>query len=206
MKIPFYLTLRGIVLSGKDREKARINYELSGEERERELLALDYNTDELRKLKEYRIKKLELDKKYNKISDMDYELELAKLNIYGKSDTDVSIDELDVLLKYNKITNIEYCIRKNDILKKPWVAIKTDYDETNDPDNLEIEVAYNKTFIEKMRKKGLPGDTDEEIAEQWLKLFMISNLDDDDFSMIDENTESKNKKIVKMNDNKSILF
>lgn len=191
MKIPFSCTLKGLFLSGKDREKARIEYELVGENRERELLALDYDTDELKKLKEYKIKKLEIDKKYNNISDMDYELGLLKLNINNKSDDDIKIEELDVLLKYNKITNIDYCIKKNDILKKPWVAIKSNYDEKENPDNMEIEVVYNKTFIENMRKRGLPGDTDEEIAEQWLKLFMIANLDDDDISLISEENEEE---------------
>ena len=126
----------------------------------------------------------------------------------NKSETEQKISELDIYLKYDKINNIEYCKKKNDILGKPWVAIKTDYDEKNDPDNLEIEVAYNKTFIEKMRQKGLPGDTDEEIAEQWLKLFMIANLEEDDLRMVDDEYAEDSKSIVtkkKIGDNMIIM-
>lgn len=209
MKWPFSLTIKGILLSGKDREKAKVNYELKGEDLERALLAIEYDTDDLKKLKEYRIKKLQIDKKYSKISDFDYDLELSKLNIDNKSDDDLKIEELDILLKYNKINNLDYCIKKNDILKKPWVAIKTNYDEDNDPDNLQIEVVHNKTFIERMRQKGLPGDTDEDVVEQWLKLFMVANLDTDDLSLledeiIEESLDEEN--VIKLeNTNKTLI-
>ena len=77
------------------------------------------------------------------------------------------------------------------------MAIHTDYDADSDEDNMELEVVYNKTFIENMRKKGLPGDTDEEIAEQWLKLFLIANLDEDDLALLNEDEdESKSEKYI----------
>lgn len=207
MKIPFRFTKRALLLSGKDREKARIEYELKGEDRDRELLALEYDTEDLKKLKEYRIKKLEIDKKYNKISDMDYDIELCHLNINNKSENDVKIEELEILLKYNKINGVEFCKQKNDILGKPWVAIKTN-PEISDDDDLEIEVAYNKTFIKKMKSRGLPGDTDDEIAEQWLKLFFMANLDDDDFQMFeenDDNNETKPSRIRKIDDKSTFI-
>ena len=104
---------------------------------------------------------------------------------------------------------IDYCKEKNDLLGKPWVAIHTDYDEQNDPDNLMVEVVYNKTFISNMRKKGLPGDTDEEIAEQWLKLFFMANMDLDDItSMLDENESEEEKRYLtkrKLGDNTILM-
>lgn len=208
MKIPFGLTLSGLLLKGKDRERARIEYELSGRDKEISLLLLDYDNAELQKLTDYQIKKLNIDKKYNLINEFDYEIQLNNINPLNKSETEQKISELDIYLKYDKINNIEYCKQKNDILGKPWVAIKTDYDEKNDPDNLEIEVAYNKTFIEKMRQKGLPGDTDEEIAEQWLKLFMIANLEEEDLRMVDDEYVEDSKSIVtkkKIGDNMIIM-
>ena len=117
------------------------------------------------------------------------------------------MSELDIYLKYDKISNLDYCKKKNDILGKPWVAIKTNYDEKADPDNMEIEVAYNKTFIENMRAKGLPGDTDEDIAEQWLKLFFIANLEEDDLKMInDEYSEDSQPYLKKTKLNSSTTF
>lgn len=191
MKLPFKFTKQGLLLSGKDREKARIEYELIGEYKDRALLAIDYDTNELKQLKEYKIKKLQIDKKYGKIDDFNYDMEIARLNIDNKSANDVKIDELSVLLKYGKIDKVEFIKRKNDVLEKPWVAIHTNT-ESEDDDNLEIEVAYNKTFIKKMKARGLPGDTDEEIAEQWLKLFLLANLDEDDLKLLDEDERENN--------------
>ena len=91
-----------------------------------------------------------------------------------------------------KVPNkLEHIKRINDVKGKSWVAIKTNYDEDNDEDNMEIEVVYNQTFIKNMRKKGLPGDTDEEIAEQWLKLFLISNLEEDDLALLSGEDEEE---------------
>ena len=198
MKIPFGLTMSGLILKGKDREKARINYEMTGQEKDRNLLALDYDTEELQKLPEYRIKKLDIDKKYNLIDDFQYEIELNTINHFNKPQSEKELAELEIYLKYKKISGIEYCKKKNDILGKPWVAIKTNYDEKVDPDNMEIEVVYNKKFIESMRAKGLPGETDEDIAEQWLKLFFIANLEEEDLSMInDEYSSSEDKQYLR---------
>lgn len=207
MKIPFKFTLSGLLLKGKEREKAKIEYELSGQEKERSLLLLDYDTPDLQKLPECKIKKLEIDKKYNCIDDFQYELELNNINQENKSEQEKQLSELEIYLKYEKIDGLEYCKKKNDILGKPWVAIKTNYDEKSDPDNMEIEVAYNKTFIENMRAKGLPGDTDEEIAEQWLKLFFIANLEEDDLKMInDEYNEDSSLVLNRTKLNNSATF
>lgn len=60
-----------------------------------------------------------------------------------------------------------------------------------------------------MRKKGLPGDTDEEIAEQWLKLFFMANMDLDDItSMLDENELEEEKRYLtkrKLGDNTILM-
>ena len=71
-----------------------------------------------------------------------------------------------------------------------------------------MEVAYNDTFIEKMRRKGLPGETPEEVAEQWLKLFLIANLDEDDLKMIGSETEDEDDKpsVVKTKLNNNSTF
>lgn len=185
--IPFNLTLAGLTLHGKDRERARAHHYLKGEELERELLAIDYDTEALRDTDEYKIRKLEIDNKYHKIDPINYEIELNKIK--EKDDTKRRIKDLEIYKKWGKLSNLEYIKKKNDLLHKPWVAIKTNYDEDVDPDNMEIEVAYNDTFIEKMRAKGLPGDTPDDVAEQWLKLFLISNLDNDDLAMIGDDED-----------------
>lgn len=198
MKIPFSLTMSGLILKGKNRERARIEYEMTGQEKERNLLALDYDTVELQKLPEYKVKKLNIDKKYGLVDDFQYDLEMTSINYESKSKEEKDLAELEIYLKYKKISGIDYCKKKNDILGKPWVAIKTNYDENVDPDNMEIEVVYNKKFIESMRAKGLPGETDEDIAEQWLKLFFIANLEEEDLSMInDEYSSTEDKQYLR---------
>ena len=199
MKIPFGFTMAGLLLKGKDREKAKIQYEFTGQDRDRRLLALEYDTKELQQLSEYKIKKLNIDKKYGVIDDFQYEVEMNKVNNLSKSSEERDLAELEIYLKYQKISGVEYCKKKNDLLGKPWVAIKTNYDENSDPDNMEVEVVYNNKFIENMKAKGLPGESDEEIAEQWLKLFFIANLEEDDIKMINDeyNDDGDDKQYLK---------
>lgn len=197
MKIPFGLTFSGLLLSGKERERAKINYEKIGIDKDLSLLELDYNSDELKNLYEYKIKRLNILKQYDKVNEYEYNIQLNE--IMNENDKlKKELNELDIQRKFHKITDIEYYKQYNDLKGKPWVAIRSSYDEENNPDNLEVEIVYNKTFISQMKSKGLPGDTDEEIAEQWLKLFMIANLDEDDISsLIDENVNSyETKQIV----------
>ena len=115
------------------------------------------------------------------------------------------ISDLEIMLKYNKINEVEYHKEKNDILGKPWVAIKTNYDENNNPDNLEIEVVYNKTFIKNMKRKGYSGE-EEDIVEQWLKLFFIANLEEEDFSLLDNENQKEYFTRTKLNDNTTIII
>jgi hypothetical protein len=161
----------------------------------------------LRDTDEYKIKKLDIDNKYRKIDPIHYEIEVNKIK--EKDDTKRRLNELTIWKKWGKITELEYNKKYNDVLHKPWVAIRTNYDENANPDNLEMEVAYNDTFIENMRKKGLPGETPEEVAEQWLKLFLIANLEEDDLKMIGgEDDEEEDHPIVsktKLNDKTTFI-
>lgn len=158
------------------------------------LLSMEYGTAELKKLPTYKLKFLDLEKKYGIIDDYTYDVETTKVLYENKSKEELEVALIENDYKHEKIDKLEYIKRSNDAKGKSWVAIHTNYDEENDEDNMEIEVVYNKTFIEHMRKKGLPGDTDEEIAEQWLKLFLISNLDEDDIAMLSEDDEEEKKK------------
>lgn len=204
MKIPFCLTLRNLILFGKDRERAEARWNLSGEELDRKLLSIDFDTNSLRETDEYKVRQLDIDKKYGKIGEMDYDIALNK--VMEKDDKKRSLNELKILKDYGKIDSLEYTKRYNDVLGKPWVAIRTNPEITDD-DNLEIEVAYNDTFIKQMKAKGLPGDTPEEIAEQWLKLFMIANLDEDDLKMVgsEQDEDKPSVKTTKLDNNKKFI-
>lgn len=170
-------------------------------------LSLKYNSESKKRLPMYKLSFLDLQKEYNLIDDFEYELETTKVLNQDKSEIDKQLAELEIKYKFKKIDNIEYIKRKNDIQHKPWVAIKTKYDEDNNPDNLEVEVVYNRTFIEKMRQRGLPGDTDEEIVDQWLKIFFIANLEEDDLSSLFEDDEPQDiKKQTKLNGKTTLIM
>lgn len=172
---------------------------------QRFFLTLKYNTKEKRKLPLYKISFLDLQKKYNLINDYEYEIETSHIINENKSENDIKISDLEIMLKYNKINEVEYYKEKNDILGKPWVAIKTNYDENNNPDNLEIEVVYNKTFIKNMKRKGYSGE-EEDIVEQWLKLFFIANLEEEDFSLLDNENQKEYFTRTKLNDNTTLII
>lgn len=161
------------------------------------MLSMKYNTAELKKLPDYKLKFLNLQKEYGIIDDYTYDVDTIKILNENKTKEELEIALIDNELKHGKIDKLEHIKRVNDAKNKPWVAIKTNYDEDIDEDNMEIEVVYNQTFIKNMRKKGLPGDTDEEIAEQWLKLFLISNLEEDDLALLyNEDEEEKQTSYV----------
>ena len=72
---------------------------------QKELKKLDkeYNTEDLKKLPEYKLKVIELNKKYNNISDYEYELEKTKVLNREKTDKELKVMELDLMLKYKRI-------------------------------------------------------------------------------------------------------
>ena len=65
---------------------------------------------------------------------------------------------------------------KADIEGKPFVAVKPNFDEY-DGDNFYLEMVYNDIFIDKLKKQGYTGFTDEDIVEQWFKFKMINTYD-----------------------------
>ena len=67
--IPFSLTPSFWTTSGKDRDNARARYEYEGEDLERVLLDIEHEDDE----EKHAEKSLDLDLKYKKISDIEYE-------------------------------------------------------------------------------------------------------------------------------------
>ena len=160
------------------------------------LLSQKYNSDEMKKLPFYKLSFLKLQKDYNIIDEYTYDVESTKILTEDKTKEEQDIALLNIERKHNKIDDLEYTKRYNDAKGKSWVGIHTDYDADSDEDNMELEVVYNKTFIENMKKKGLPGNTDEEIAEQWLKLFLIANLDEDDLGLLSDEEESKSEQYI----------
>lgn len=188
MKIPFWLTVNGLILKGKEREIAKIRHEIKndGFTQETMILNVEFDSPLLQQLNTYKLKKLEIEKKYNKIDEYEYEYESSNILNADKSEEDLKCLQLIIKQKYGKIDNMEFHKQFNDIKRKPFVALKSNYDETADPDNMEIEVVYNRTFVEQLSKRGLPASSEEELIDQWLKLYFMANLEQEDLALIGE--------------------
>lgn len=212
MKFPFKYTLKGLLLSGKNREIARINYEMpEGYDKEIALLDLEFPTQEMKKLPEYQLQALDIKRKYDKIDDFEKEMSVCQILNKNKSEVDKKLEELEVKRKFKRIEEVDYFKEKNDLLGKPWVAIHTDYNEDSNPDNMIVEVVYNKTFIKNLTRQGYVGDTEEELVEHWLAFYMASNFDLDGlYDMMEDEEDPKVKKKYltrqKLDDNSSIII
>ena len=55
-----------------------------------------------------------------------------------------------------------------------------------------------------MKRKGYSGE-EEDIVEQWLKLFFIANLEEEDFSLLDNENQKEYFTRTKLNDNTTII-
>ena len=158
---------------------------------QKELKKLDkeYNTEDLKKLPEYKLKVIELNKKYNNISDYEYELEKLKVLNREKTDKELKVMELDLMLKYKRIDPVEYCKKKYDILEKPWYSYTMNCDEENGYEEPRVEMVYNQTFIKVLKDKGYFGDSDEEVIESYLKQLYASQIKDEITDYIDDQEE-----------------
>lgn len=118
--------------------------------------------------KEYKIRMLEIDKQFNKISDEDFEYALLEIN-YHPDSTDYKLYKLDLDKKYNKISEYDYASKKLDL---------TMNHDTNDYKIAQVELKYKFGVINETQKE-------KEIATinnvPWFR-FLDTNLDGENFS------------------------
>ena len=160
-------------------------------QKELKKLEKKYDSVELKKLPEYRLKVLDIRKQFKDISDYDYDIGTSKIINENKDKSEKEVAELNIMLKYNKITPTDYCIKKYDALNLPWYHIEYNYDpeKIEDIDQVPIEVEYNKTFIKLLKEKKYIGDSDEEVIDDWLKTVYQNQLDIEDINdMLDKGT------------------
>lgn len=154
-----------------------------------------YPSDSLKKLPEARIRKLDLDYKYQKIDEYTYEKGVFELTFVG-SDKDRQIERLNLDLKYGKITQSDYDKDYYDILEKPWRKIIDLYDPKvvdSDVFGFTIGIDYNKTFIKELRKRKYVGSTDDEVVLSW---FNECYLNDEERNMTEIKKESRQDDIA----------
>lgn len=156
-----------------------------------------FPTNEMKQLDEYKLNKLKIDNKYNKISDYDYEIKCSEILNTHKSPVKQKTDILNIKKKYKKISDIDYLKEVNDINGKEWFQVYTKIDDNDE--EMSFMVEYNDTFLNNLSQKGFIG-TPDEMVDKWLRLWFVSMLDESDINDImekQEQTNSLRKGVVK---------
>ena len=131
-------------------------------------------TNSEKELDSYKLRLNELEFKY-KLKD-EYEFEKFKIPFQHLRRNLEELAYLELSHNFKRISDIDYMKEKADIEGKPFVAVKPNFDEY-DGDNFYLEMVYNDIFIDKLKKQGYTGFTDEDIVEQWFKFKMINTYD-----------------------------
>ena len=143
-------------------------------EKEMAKLDNDFPTNSEKELDSYKLRKNEIEYKYDKIDE--FQFEENKIEITYKQGKDKELALLENKFKFHKIKEIDYMKDKATIEGKPFVAVKPNFEEV-DGEDFYLELEYNEIFLEKLKKQGYSGLTNEDIVEQWLKFKMIDSFD-----------------------------
>lgn len=160
-KIPFNWLPGSWGLAGKTREIAQAEYELEGYELEKKLLEI--KKDELENA-DFNRKRLEIDYKYNKISEDVYHRQLANSIV---DDKQRGLALLELNHKCGSITDLEYAKRSATLRNEPWVTvINMDFSgKTSEEGSFELD--WNEPFVEKLKSEGYVGLSSDIIVNQW---------------------------------------
>ena len=143
-------------------------------EKEKAKLDREFPTNSEKELDSYKLRLNELEFNYNLKEE--YDFEEFKINITYKQGKDKELALLENKFKFHKIKEIDYMKDKATIEGKPFVAVKPNFEEV-DGEDFYLELEYNEIFLEKLKKQGYSGLTNEDIVEQWLKFKMIDSFD-----------------------------
>ena len=147
--------------TGKTREVAKAEYELTGYALERRLLVIredEFEPDD------YKRKMLELEFKHGRVSEERYHRYLTEL-IKDPAQKALAILELDY--REGKVKEIEYSKQLATLKNEPWVTVLSM--EFGGKGALEgsFELDWNEQFVEKLKAAGYVGPTPDNIVNQW---------------------------------------
>jgi hypothetical protein len=161
IRLPFGVLPGHWGLKGRTRDVAQAEYELSGYDLAVRLLEIDrenYSEDDFAR------RKLDLDLKYQKITDSQYRRSLIG---FIKDPKQASLAELELDLKEGKVSELEYAKRSSTIKDEPWVTIlNMSFGGKNSLEG-SFELDWNDQFVEKLRSEGYAGPTPDNIVNQW---------------------------------------
>lgn len=145
-------------LTGKTRQVAQAEYELEGYELEVELEVIN-----LANLPEEQIKAnmLMIEKKYNKISERDYDFCIAEL----RNDP---MTLLQVKRKHKEIDLDEFDKECATLAGEPWVNVDKVIFSDKEPGAGSLELDWNDLFVEMIQEAGYTAPTAEGSVDLWL--------------------------------------
>ena len=147
---------------------------------EKELKKLDKKYP-YKESKEYKELLVELNFKYKKIDEYTKFKQLIELE-YSDNEKERELKLLELNKKFQKIDQLEYEKRLNDINKNPWAKIHFNYNEEEDPGNIQTEIVYNEYFIKKLQEQGYIGNSNDDIVQSWLSQVFAANVDPSDLN------------------------
>ena len=157
-------------LKGKSKDIAQAEYELRGYDLDVRLAEINHTDDQLA----FKRNKLDIDLKYKKIEQYQYDLETAQV---GKDGAELDLAKLETDFKHERVTPQEYERRKADLSGEPWMAMpKISWDPIN-PSKTYFELDYNDHFVKFLRESGYLG-SDDDCINKWLNDVCLSVLDD----------------------------
>lgn len=160
--IPFWMLPASWGLKGQTREIAQAEYNLEGEELERELARIKHSN-----IKDYNLEILKIEKKYNKLTE--YEYLVRELDLKYEDGPEKQLALLDMNLKHKVIDQLTYEKECATIRNEPWVHVKRIDTDRKNPAQGAMELDWNKAFIKHLEENGYgPAPTEEEIVDLWL--------------------------------------
>lgn len=197
--IPFNWLPGSWGLKGKTYEKARAEYELTGDDLVIRIAEIEHGANSKQ------AESARIEAKFNKkeIDEYTKEVELSKIEFgndaeklaYQLAIIDFEhnkITEYDMLKKhaemlpeparakellnieyeYHKINEVEYQKQTATLANEPWVHIgKVELNKENPTIAGEFELDWNDQFVSKLKENGFNGPSDYSIVEKWFQLF-----------------------------------
>lgn len=151
--------------------------------------------------KDLRKKLIELDYKFNKIDD--FECASKLLDLEDLNSREYNIKKLELEHDFGKKDYFTFSREMANLEEEPYVkVIDMQFDPESNTDPY-IEVDWNSYFIEKLKKAGFEGKTDEEIISKWMDAICIQIASENEGVIV---TNPDDQRRVVRNDNKTEHF
>lgn len=186
MKWPFKYTIDAYLLRHRPEEYAisQAYYYYTGERLERELNKIK-NKDVT-----YDINELNIDLKYNKISQYEYDIHLNNIN-NKDNDIEKNIGKLLIDFNYNKIDEVTYEKEVATIKQEPYMRV-VDSEINYETNEFSYKPVWNSFFIDWLVKIGysMNGVSEEEMVDTYMKdVFCSQVLQEIEHEMDDDDME-----------------